>query len=285
MTLTRKLRGIIRLFRPELPFAAGVCVVLGEIIALGNFPPLRELLLGFVSGFFLSSTALILNDYFDLEVDKINAPERSLPAGLVSSSEAIVLSMITTILGLAASYSIGLSAFILSVTFWFVGFLYNWKLKETGLFGNLMVSASVAITFVLGGIAVGEPWNKIVWTFSLMAFFIDLGEEIAGDAMDLEGDKKRRSSSIALNNGRNVAVRISGFLFMLVVLISYIPAFLGWLGTSYLIIISITNVITLHFTVSLLKSRTPDQGRGSMRGIYLGALFGMLAFILGQIFE
>jgi geranylgeranylglycerol-phosphate geranylgeranyltransferase len=40
-----------------------------------------------------------------------------------------------------------------------------------------------------------------VWTFSLMAFFVGLGEEIAGDAMDMEGDKQRGSRSIALLKG------------------------------------------------------------------------------------
>src|SRR3972149_6554245 len=79
-----KIIGMVRLFRPELPFAAAICVVLGEILALGGFPTARELSLGFACGFFMSATALILNDYFDLEVDRINAPERPLPSGQVS---------------------------------------------------------------------------------------------------------------------------------------------------------------------------------------------------------
>jgi len=57
---------------------------------------------------------------------------------------------------------------------------------------------------------------------------------------------------------------------------------LGWRGRSYLILIIITDVLTLYFTTKLLKSQTPEEGRRSMRGIYLGALFGMLAFIIGQ---
>jgi hypothetical protein len=37
------------------------------------------------------------------------------------------------------------------------------------------------------------------------------------------------------------------------------------------------------FTFRLLRSETPVEGRKAMRGIYLGALFGVLAAILGQI--
>ena len=90
-----------------------------------------------------------------------------------------------------------------------------------------MVAASVAGTFILGGLVVGEPWNKIVWSFGLMAFFIDVGEEIAGGAMDIEGDKKRDSKSIAIMKGRKFAVLVSSSLFGLVILISLIPVIYG----------------------------------------------------------
>jgi geranylgeranylglycerol-phosphate geranylgeranyltransferase len=281
----KKIGAVIQLFRPELPFAAGVCVVVGEIIALGKFPAVRELILGFACGFFISGSAIVLNDYFDLEVDRVNTPDRPLPSGAISPSEAIFLTVAASFTGLAASLAIGISAFILCVIFWLIGLLYNWKFKEAGLLGNLMVSSSVAITFILGGVTVGEPWNKIVWIFGLMAFFIDLGEEIAGDAMDMEGDKKRNSKSIAIMRGKSFALAISSSLFGLVVLISFIPIVFKWLGISYLVMIFITDIIIIVFTTRLLKSKTPEEGRWSMRRIYLGALLVMLAFIIGKIFE
>jgi geranylgeranylglycerol-phosphate geranylgeranyltransferase len=281
----QKNRGTIQLFRPELPFAAGVCVLLGEIIALGRFPSIREAVLGFACVFFISGSALILNDYFDLEVDKVNAPNRPLPSGLVSPSETIILTMITILVGLAAAIAISVPAFLLCIIAAIVGILYNWKFKEAGLLGNLMVSTSVALTFILGGVAVGKPWNKIVWMFSLIAFLIDLGEEIAGDAMDVEGDKKRGSKSIAILSGKALALRLSGSLFGLVVLISLIPVLFHWLGISYLIMILIMDAIILVFTARLLTSKTPAEGRQSMRRIYLGALVGMLAFLIGQLLE
>jgi geranylgeranylglycerol-phosphate geranylgeranyltransferase len=280
----KKIKGVIQIFRPELPFAAGVCVALGEILALGNFPSLREMALGFTCGFFISGSAIVLNDYFDFEVDKINAPSRPLPAGIISPSEAILLTGIATFMGLAAAFLIGVPAFVLCVIFWIIGCLYNWKFKEAGLPGNLMVSASVAITFILGGMVVGEPWNKIVWCFALIGFFIDLGEEIAGDAMDIEGDKKRGSKSIAILRGRGFALVISSLLFGLVVLISFIPVILRWLGVSYLLMMVIMDALILVFTIRLLKSKTSADGVKYMRGIYLGALVGMLAFIIGQVF-
>jgi len=280
----KKIKAIIQIFRPELPFAAGVCVVLGEIIASGLFPPWRNLVLGFSCGFFISGSAIVLNDYFDLEVDRINTPNRPLPAGIISPAGAIILAIAATLIGMLAAFLMGVPALVLCIVFWSIGFLYNWKFKEAGLIGNLMVSSSVGITFILGGMAVGEPWNKIVWCFALIGFLIDLGEEIAGDAMDMEGDKKRGSRSIALVRGKRFALGISASLFGLVVLISLIPVIFGWLGVSYLLMIFITDILIIVFTIRLLKSETSAEGVKSMRGIYLGALVGMLAFLAGQVF-
>jgi len=280
-----KTRANVQIFRPELPFAAGICVLLGELIALGKFPSAHQMALGFVSVFFISGSAIVLNDYFDLEVDKVNAPNRPMAAGIISPTEAILLTGAAITIGLTASLMIGELAFILCTISCAVGILYNWKFKEAGLLGNLMVSFSVAFTFIFGGIAVGEPWNKVVWCFAAMAFFIDLGEEIAGDAMDMEGDKRRNSRSIAIVRGRSFALGISSFLFGLVILISFIPVIFGWLGASYLLMIFITDTLIIVFTIRLLKSKTSAVGVKSMRGIYLGALVGMLAFLIGQILQ
>jgi geranylgeranylglycerol-phosphate geranylgeranyltransferase len=281
---SKKIKGLIQLFRPELPFSAGICVLLGEIVALGGFPSFREAILGFMCGFFISGSALVSNDYFDLEVDRINSPDRPLPSGAVSPSEAIFLAALAMLIGLAASFAISIQAFILSVIFGAVGILYNWRYKQAGLLGNLMVASSVAITFILGGLAVGQPFNKIVWFFSLTAFLIDLGEEIAGDAMDIEGDKQRSSKSIAIMYGKDFALRISSAIFFLVVLISFIPYLFGWLGITYLVFIFCADIITIFSTVKLLKSQTPQEGRKYMRWIYVGATIGMVAYIVAQIF-
>ncbi|MGV8905751.1 MAG: UbiA family prenyltransferase [Acetobacterium sp.] len=280
----KKVRGLIQLIRPELPFAAGVCVIIGEIIAFGGFSSFQNLLLGFMWGFFLSSPAMIINDYFDIEVDKVNSPNRPLPSGLIQPAAAIALAVMTTLIGMSVSAFIGMTTILLYIIFWLVGFLYNWKLKEMGLLGNLLVSSSVAITFILGGIVVGEPGNKTVWILSLMVFLFDLGEEIAADAMDIEGDKKRDIKSIAILIGKKNALRISAALFALMIMVSLLPVLWNLLGTIYFIIISITDILIFFFVIKLLKSRTIEDGRSNIRAMYLCGLLGMLAIIIGNIF-
>jgi geranylgeranylglycerol-phosphate geranylgeranyltransferase len=280
--LSKKMRGMIRLFRPELPLAAGICVIAGQVLASGRLPPLQIGILGFLCGFALSSAALILNDYFDYEVDLVNAPDRPLPSGAVSRPEVIGLTAVTTLVGLAAAWVLGTDALLISIVFWVIGFLYNWRYKQTGLPGNIMVCASVGVTFILGAVTMQAPWNGVVWTFALMAFFIDLGEEIAGDAMDMEGDKKRGSRSIALLKGRRFALHVTVILWGVVVLLSSLPALMGWLGAGYLVTILITDGVLAYFSVRLLQSQTPQAGRKAMRGAYLGATLGIVAFLVGR---
>jgi geranylgeranylglycerol-phosphate geranylgeranyltransferase len=282
MTILRKSRAMIQIIRPELPIAAGVCVVVGQAIALGKLPQAFLVALGFLLGFFLSSSAMIFNDYFDLEVDRINAPSRPLPSGLLTEPEVIVFGIVTALIGLGIALYIHPIAFALSLVIWIMGFFYNWKLKAAGFWGNLIVSSSVAMTFILGGLSVGQAANPMPWIFGLIAFVFDLAEEIAGDAMDMVGDQKRGSKSIAILYGKAAALRISGLLFGVMIILTIIPVILGETALGYWLPISITDLLIIYFTLKLLKSVTPEQGRGYMRSLYLSASLGLLAFIFGR---
>jgi len=283
MLIFEKIKGIIQLMRLDLSFAAGISVVVGELVAINILPSLNDLILGFIAGFFISTSALILNDYFDIETDKINRPTRPLPSGIIKPHEVILLWIITSILCFAVALQIGHIALLVAILFWIIGFLYNWKFKRIGLFGNLMVSSSVAITFIFGGIIVGNPWNTIIWCFACIAFFINLGEEIASDALDMIGDEKINSKSIAINRGRDSALKISSVLFCIVVLTNFIPLFLGYLEWYYLITILIIDIIIIFSTFKLLNIRNIDEGRKYTRLIYLGATFALLFFVISNI--
>jgi len=123
--------GIICLFRPELLFTAGVTVLVGEMVALGGLPSMRQALLGFTCVFLLSASALILNDVFDLEVDRVNASERASASGAVT----VGLSVPVALGGLAAALAMRPSALGFGVFIRIIGFLYNWKFKRSGLPG------------------------------------------------------------------------------------------------------------------------------------------------------
>lgn len=275
----KKIKGLFKLFRFELPFSAGVCVVMGQLFALGKLASFLVTLFAFGSVFFISASVLILNDYFDVETDRINAPYRPIPSNLVSPFEALLLSIIVSFVGIILSYFISPTALLCTIVLFIIGFLYNWKLKKTGLPGNIMVSISVGMTFIYGGVSVGLPFDKIVLLFSLIAALIDLGEEIAADAMDVLGDALINSNSIAIKYGRNTAIRISICIFFFVVLLTIFPIVMGWLPAIYLISFLIMDSVIVYSSIKLLKTKN-DEGRKYIRWIYLGSTLGLLIFIL-----
>ena len=279
-----KLSGLFRLFRFELPFAAGVCVILGELLALGKVPSIWEMVLGFISAFLISATSLILNDYFDLESDRINAPERPLPSGVVTKHEVVFLSCVVTALGFLAGALLSFWALLVVILTWAVGFLYNWRFKKTGLPGNLMVSFSVGMTFIFGGIAVGKPFEVTVWFFGMLALLINLGEEIAADAMDVDGDRKAGSRSLPVLMGRENAIRISATLFFLVIVISILPFVLGWMEWVYALPFLFMDGVILFSTIKLLDSKLANR-RMYIRWIYLSASLAILIVIVIRLLK
>jgi geranylgeranylglycerol-phosphate geranylgeranyltransferase len=65
-----------------------------------------EIVLWFLSIFFISASSLVLNDYIDIESNNINAPERPLPAGLVTERDVVLISILVTMLGFITGYLI-----------------------------------------------------------------------------------------------------------------------------------------------------------------------------------
>ncbi|PKO04960.1 MAG: prenyltransferase [Chloroflexi bacterium HGW-Chloroflexi-3] len=282
MTFIEKAKALLQLIRPELPISAGICVVVGQTIALGRIPAVTDLLLGFGLGLFLSSSAMIFNDLFDLEVDRINTPHKPIPSGKVTPTEAIVFGVVTALIALLIAGWIAPLVLVLSLALWILGFLYNWKLKASGLMGNLIVATNVATTFILGGISVGEGSNPLAWIFGAIAFVFDLAEEIAGDAMDMEGDRKRGSRSLAILYGKQSALKISGVLFLVMIVLTLLPVVLGETHLAYILPIGMMDVAIVFFGLRLLKSATHNEGHQAMRGLYISATIGLVAFILSR---
>lgn len=264
-----KVRSLLGLIKPELPVAAGICVVVGQALGLGEAPEPGIAILGFLIGFLISGSEMVSNDHFDLDVDKVDHPERPLPSGQVSPYEVTALTAILSLSGLLIAASQGFMVLMFSVLIWALGMLYNWRLKSLGLPGNMMVALSVGATFVLGGMMVDRLDSGLVWTFALMAGLFDLAEEISGGVMDAKGDALRGSRSLAILFGRKAALTGVTVLSSAFIVVSSIPYIMGWLGPPYLALIVTADAAIVYLVTRLWRSRTPEQGRRVQRTLYL----------------
>ena len=121
-----------------------------------------------------------------------------------------------------------------------------------------------------------------ITTFELttaLAFLFDLGEEIASDAMDLEGDRVRSSRSIAARAGRAFALRLSGVSFSCFIALTFLPFITGWLGPVYLALTVGAAPIMAYLTARLVRSPTIAEGRVFVRRLYLAWGLFVVVFV------
>jgi len=113
------------------------------------FPP-AAIALGFVTGFAICAFSMVVNDYYDIEVDRVNQPTRPLPSGQVSKKGAIEIAALMLVVGFAATaLLLDLLAVLIVALYSFLAWLYDFRAKKYGLAGNLIVASSLADPFHL----------------------------------------------------------------------------------------------------------------------------------------
>ena len=92
---------LLELVRARNAAIAFFGVLVGAALS-GNFTLAPVILAAFSAALILAGGNAI-NDFFDVEVDKTNRPERPIPSGRTSKKSALAVSLILFLLGLAMS--------------------------------------------------------------------------------------------------------------------------------------------------------------------------------------
>lgn len=110
---------------------------------------------------FLYIGGMVLNDYFDIKIDKKERPWRPLPSNKISKKNALIIMVISFLYSLTISVIIGWYTFIITLTMVTLIFSYNRFLKNTicgsiimGIIRslNVLLGASQSIFLIDGGI-------------------------------------------------------------------------------------------------------------------------------------
>jgi len=192
-----------------------------------------------IAAFLACAAGNALNDLVDVETDRINHPHRVLVRNRLSHrfvrNLVVVLNIGALAIGAAVSWA------VLAVGAVTVGLLvaYNLKLKRLTGAGNAAVALLAGLTFVTGGLAVDPvlafrlPGPLIAGAF---AFFFHLVREIVKDVQDMEGDRAAGLTTLPLRIGASHSLTIALGLFVVLVILTYVPVFQGWFGRAYEII-------------------------------------------------
>jgi geranylgeranylglycerol-phosphate geranylgeranyltransferase len=168
-----------------------VAVIAAELITK-SLPPVSILFLSIITPIFISMASFAVNDYFDLEVDRVNRRKRPLVSGELKPSDAVYITMASLAIGLAASALINWETFLIALVFGSLAMLYSYRLKGIALVGNSYIAFSMAIPFVFGSYAVSGSMGYNIMLISAMIFLSGLAREIHGTIRDMKGDSAAR---------------------------------------------------------------------------------------------
>jgi 4-hydroxybenzoate polyprenyltransferase len=244
----------------------------------------------------------VINDYFDIQADKINRPDSRIVGDEVSRGTAtnlhLVMSITGCVLGMLVSMRVGF--WPLGLIFPFeVGLLWFYSSAYKGMFlvGNLVVALLIATLPVLpslyeyrGLIAVDDPCITagafdptviIYWSAGMaaFAFLTTMMREIIKDIEDIEGDNAQGCRTMPIVIGVT-ASKVVVCIFIIATIAGVVTAYYNFLGSDLKsgIYLGVAVVLPLLFlTVKVLLSKTKEQ-------FHLCSTIAKIIMLLGMLY-
>lgn len=275
-----KLRALLELLRPFNAFIAFLSIVVAATIAGGQISGAVLILLASLAGGLIAGGGNAINDVFDLEIDRINKPQRPLPRGAVTKHEARLVWLVSSALGLFLTSFLSVAAMLIAA-FWVVGlYYYSRALKRTVLWGNLLVGVMTGLALVFGGEVVGHPERSLIP--ALFAFLINVARELVKDVEDMEGDARGQASTLPLRHGVKSALRIATLVLVVLVGSTIVPYVNGLYDVTYFSLVLLVDVAIVYVIFSMWRNWSPPNLNKLSLVLKLTMLLGLAAIYLGS---
>lgn len=276
-----KISAILKISRPvNFLITFFSVIVAGLISAEYSFVSLK-IFYAALSASFAASAGNIINDYFDIEIDIINRPDRILPSGKLNSNTALYIYFAFNIIALAFAAFVNYTALLIASFSIAIIYFYSKSLKKIPLAGNISVAFLTGLAFIFGAVAVNNWKGGIIP--ALFAFFANFIREIVKDMEDVEGDKSQDIVTFPQKFGFGSSVRIIYFLTIMLVILTTAPFIYNLYKIEYfLFVMIIVNPVFIYILKLLSGSQTKKiLGRISSL-IKINMIFGLIAIYLGN---
>ena len=174
---------------------------------------------------FIAAAGYVINDIYDIEIDKVNKPDRVIVGNAISEKTAFRLFIILNVVGVGLGFyltdGIGKSGFfVLFIIASALLYIYSSYLKQMLLVGNIVISLVVALSILLVGIFELLPvitennrnvqitFFEIIVDYTIFAFMINFIRELVKDIEDIDGDYKGGMKTLPIVLGRERATKI-----------------------------------------------------------------------------
>jgi geranylgeranylglycerol-phosphate geranylgeranyltransferase len=278
----QKLKAIVKISRPINFFIVFFSIVVACFISAGYEIISLKVFLTAFSGALSISAGNIINDYFDIEIDRQNRPNRVLPAGILSLQTALILYIIFAIIPLLISIYLSSSSFILMTVFTIIIFFYSYKFKRIPLLGNFIVAFVLG---VIGFIYAGLVFDNLTAVVipAVFAFLINFIREIIKDMEDIEGDIKQNVITFPSRYGYGKSKFIVLLTAVVLILLTIIIFILHVYKIEFFILVMITvNPLLVYFLKSLYENDERKNLERLSNLLKICMVAGLIAIYIGK---
>jgi geranylgeranylglycerol-phosphate geranylgeranyltransferase len=276
------LAGYFTIIRPLNVAAAGLAVIVAYLIATGTLIP--QVILLFLVVTLVTAAGNVINDYFDIGIDRVNRPDRPIPSGKVTPQAARVYACVLFLAGILVCLLTNELCITIAIINSLLLIAYAAWLKRTPLLGNIAVAYLAGSMFLFGGALSGMAGLLHVLPFALMTFFAMLARELVKDAEDVEGDQASGAVTIPIRYGIRNTILLALFCGILGAVSSLVPYL--WWGAWYVCGILVVDSIIVYACIRAVRSRTPSEVKNSGASTLLkaGMFASLVVFTLSAVF-
>jgi len=277
------LKASISIVRPVNCAMIGFAVIVGYFVSKPGSVSAEAIGLGFVTGFAICAFSMVVNDYYDIEVDRVNQPTRPLPSGQVSKRGAGGIAVFMLVVGFVATgLLVNVGAVLIVALYSLLAWLYDFRAKKYGLAGNLVVASSLAIPFIYGGvISGGQVLDSLLLFMASTSFLAGVGREVVKAMADVPGDQKRGVRSYASVHGMKAAAALGAVFFLLAVVTSVLPLVLIPVSVFYKVGVVLPDAAFVYLAYRILTHTDVKGALSVKKTALMGMLVGLIVFIGG----
>ncbi|NMW20276.1 MAG: UbiA family prenyltransferase [Chlorobiaceae bacterium] len=275
--LIDKVRAHLELLDPVTWISVFPCLA-GGVMASGAMQPtvhdyLLLLAIFLMFGPLGTGFSQSVNDYFDLDLDRVNEPSRPIPSGRLTEKEALGNSIVVLLLAIGIGVFIGLHLggirgmviFCSILAALFVAYIYSappLKLKKNILTSAPAVGFSYGfVSFLSANALFGDIRPEALWLASLN-FFMAVALIILNDFKSAEGDKEGGLKSLTVMIGAQNTFLVSFLIIDIVfAVLAYLSFTWGFIIPAAFVLIG----LALNLVIQVQLLRDPKGGISFMK--------------------
>ncbi len=247
------------------------------------------ILLGAFSAAALNAASNIVNQYYDLAIDRINKPNRPLPSGRVPVTNAMILCVVCYILSIIAAYLVNRQFFWIVLLTALITYSYSgppFRTKQSWWLANLTIAIPRGCLLVVAGwTIVRSVWDFEIWIIGAVFGLYVLGAATTKDFADIEGDRAGGCFTLPVRFGIVKSAWMISPFFVLPFLLLLYASIIGWLEANRLVMITLSIILCLWGAyVAYLIVRKPSElateaNHVSWKHMYLIMVAGQLGTV------